>query len=283
MKLAVPLLLAAPALAAAVTPTPAPAAPVEVIPSPGGAPPAGGAGVVVRAPWRSAALIAAVAELQRAPLLPYTRTAGLVTCGQLVRAAEDSPRLRNPAFPAIPRLSAAELAAAAAAALGALEAGVEAMDPGGRGGFLVATGGGTIGHHLALTAILADKADARPSDLTPLGRAAWQVAELRRALARVPSQRNQYYLGSGWRSISYLCEWMDTVGAPLFGAEGFGGAGAAVESLYVGLRAAEGTIGGALVTAGGAVAGVAGDATWALIASPVGLAAAGLLLIWITT
>lgn len=281
MKLAIPLILAAPIIASAVAPRPPPPDPVEVIPSPGGGePPKGGAGVVVRAPWRSAALIAAVQELQRKPLVPYTRTEGLVTCGQAVLRAQQLPRPRNVAWPAIPRWQVGELVAAYQRILAALEAGQAAQDPGSRGGFALTPGGEWIAEAAAMKTIRDGELANFP--LSPLGRAArsafWGLDELQRV---TPRQTNQYVLGSHWRTISYLAEWMDTTGAPLFGEKGFGGVGAAVESLYVGVQIAEGAAADAAVAAGGAIAGVAGDATWALIASPVGLVAAGALLLWI--
>lgn len=114
-----------------------------------------------------------------------------------------------------------------------------------------------------------------PWRLTELGRQYRYAAQNYRAMLLLQSNGrgnpSHYLLATWWRQLWLTAEWADTSGAPL-GGETWD-EGGVWGSVLVGVQSASGWIASGFARVGGAVAGVIGDAAWAVIATPPGLLA----------
>lgn len=111
--------------------------------------------------------------------------------------------------------------------------------------------------------------------LTELGRQYRYASQNYRSMLLLQSNGrgdpSHYLLAAWWRQLWLTAEWADTSGAPL-GGEKWDDAGV-WGSVLVGVQAASGWVVTGFAKLGGAVAGMIGDAAWAVIATPPGVIA----------
>lgn len=250
------------------------------------APTSAGGGVVVPSDrWQSEGLRLAIAKLKLGFIGADLDAAG--TLGQCFAAVGVSRPQKNKFNPNFPSLDVSDCIGATEQFFEALEKALEWTDirlgagaTETRGLVRIVDVTGTIGmpswstQRTAAARLRSGAGLIHGWSITKLGteyqRAVQNLASMK-FFEKADSPPSDAIIAEWWRQLWTVAEWADTVGAPIGGEEW--DEGGVLGSVLVGVQTAGGWLASGFYSVGGVVAGIVGEAAWAVLATPPGLIA----------